>query len=101
MKGLINHDDIAKVLISEEQIKQRIAELGAELRKDFANVEGEIVHNIKQKDYQAARAAIAPAGSFDLASHALAGGIDGHGYNYPRDEQEHRYFIQVPGVLDP
>ena len=43
MKGLINHDDIAKVLISEEQIKQRIAELGAELRKDYADVEGEIV----------------------------------------------------------
>ena len=43
MKGLINHDDIAKVLLSEEQIKQRILELGAELRRDYANVEGEIV----------------------------------------------------------
>ena len=43
MKGLINHDDIAKVLISEEQIKQRIVELGAELRRDYANVEGDIV----------------------------------------------------------
>lgn len=43
MKGLINHDDIAKVLVSEEQIKQRIVELGAELRRDYANVEGDIV----------------------------------------------------------
>ena len=43
MNGRINHDDIAKVLVSEEQIKERIAELGAELRRDYANVEGEIV----------------------------------------------------------
>ena len=43
MKGLINHDDIAKVLVSEEQIKERIAELGAELRRDYADADGEIV----------------------------------------------------------
>ena len=43
MKGLINHEDIAKVLVSEEQIKTRIAELGAELRRDYAHLDGEIV----------------------------------------------------------
>lgn len=43
MSKLINHDDIAKVLFSEEEIKKRIAELGAELRKDYADVEGDIV----------------------------------------------------------
>ncbi len=43
MSKLINHDDIAKILYTEEQIKERIAALGAELRKDYADVEGEIV----------------------------------------------------------
>jgi hypoxanthine phosphoribosyltransferase len=43
LKGQINHEDIAKILVSEEQIKQRIAELGAELRRDYAELDGEIV----------------------------------------------------------
>ena len=43
MNRLINHDDIAKLLISEDEIKKRIAELGAELRRDYADADGEIV----------------------------------------------------------
>ena len=43
MSKLIHHDDIAKVLYSEEEIKKRISELGAELRKDYADADGEIV----------------------------------------------------------
>ena len=43
MNRLINHNDIAKVLLSEQEIKQRIAELGAELRRDYADADGEIV----------------------------------------------------------
>lgn len=42
------------------------------LHTHFHHVAGEIVRNIKQKDYQAARAAVASAGSFDQASHELA-----------------------------
>ena len=47
MNRLINHDDIAKILISEEEIKKRIAELGAELRRDYADADGEIVIDAK------------------------------------------------------
>ncbi len=43
LKGLINHDDIAKILVSEAEIKERIAQLGAELRRDYAHLDGEIV----------------------------------------------------------
>jgi len=43
LKNLINHDDIAKVLITDEEIQRRIGELGAELRRDYADREGDIV----------------------------------------------------------
>lgn len=42
-----------------------------ELHAQFHQVAGDIVHNIKQKDFEAARQALASAGAFDQASHAL------------------------------
>lgn len=42
-----------------------------ELHAQFHQVAGDIVHNIKQKDFEAARQALASAGTFDQASHAL------------------------------
>jgi len=42
-----------------------------ELHAQFHQVAGGIVHNIKQKDFLAARQALASAGTFDQASHAL------------------------------
>ncbi len=41
------------------------------LHAQFHQVADGIVHAIKQKDFQAARTALAPSGSFDQASHAL------------------------------
>jgi hypothetical protein len=42
-----------------------------ELHAQFHRVAGDIVHNIKQKDFMAARQSLAPAGAFDKASHEL------------------------------
>ncbi len=42
------------------------------LHAGFHQICGEIVHNIKQKDFPAARAALVPGGAFDQASHGLA-----------------------------
>ena len=42
-----------------------------ELHAQFHRVAGEIVHNIKQKDFMAARQALAADGAFDQASHEL------------------------------
>ena len=42
-----------------------------ELHAHFHQVAGGIVHNIKQKDFSAARQALAPDGTFDLASQEL------------------------------
>lgn len=42
-----------------------------ELHAQFHRVAGEIVHNIKQKDFMAARQALTAAGAFDQASHEL------------------------------
>lgn len=42
-----------------------------ELHTQFHQVAGEIVHNIKQKDFMAARQALTAAGAFDQASHEL------------------------------
>jgi len=42
-----------------------------ELHARFHQVAGSIVHHIKQKDFMAARQALAPAGDFDQASHAM------------------------------
>ena len=36
-------DDIAKVLLSEEEIRERIAELGEQLSRDYENAEGDVV----------------------------------------------------------
>lgn len=41
------------------------------LHAHFHQVAGGIVQSIKEKDFQAARAALVPLGSFDQASHAL------------------------------
>ncbi len=43
MSQLIDHDDIAKVLVTEQEVQRRIAELGEKLRKDYAGIDGEIV----------------------------------------------------------
>lgn len=42
-----------------------------ELHARFHQVAGEIVHNIKQKDFMAARQSLASGGDFDQASHAV------------------------------
>lgn len=42
-----------------------------ELHTRFHQEAGNIVHHIKQKDFMAARQALAPAGSFNQASHAM------------------------------
>jgi len=42
-----------------------------ELHAQFHQVAGSIVHNIKQKDFMAARQALASGGAFDQASHAM------------------------------
>ena len=42
-----------------------------ELHARFHQVAGDIVHNIKQKDFMAARQALAAGGAFDQASHAM------------------------------
>jgi hypothetical protein len=42
-----------------------------ELHAQFHQVAGSIVHNIKQKDFMAARQALASGGAFDHASHAM------------------------------
>lgn len=42
-----------------------------ELHARFHQVAGEIVHNIKQKDFMAARQALVSGGAFDQASHAM------------------------------
>lgn len=42
-----------------------------ELHAQFHQVAGDIVHNIKQKNFEAARQALASSGAFDQASHAL------------------------------
>ena len=43
MKGQIVQEDIAKVLLSEAQIQQRVRELGEELSRDYACCDGEVV----------------------------------------------------------
>ncbi len=42
-----------------------------ELHAHFHQVAGDIVHNIKQKDFTAARQALVAGGAFDQASHAM------------------------------
>ena len=42
-----------------------------ELHAHFHQVAGDIVHNIKQKDFMAARQALASGGAFDQASHEM------------------------------
>ncbi|MDP2030151.1 MAG: CZB domain-containing protein [Thiobacillus sp.] len=42
-----------------------------ELHARFHEVAGDIVHNIKQKDFMAARQSLASGGDFDQASHAM------------------------------
>ena len=34
------HDDIEKVLVSEEQLKAKVAELGAQISKDYERLTG-------------------------------------------------------------
>ena len=42
-----------------------------ELHAHFHRVAGDIVHHIKQRDFSAARQALAPAGTFDQAGHEM------------------------------
>lgn len=42
-----------------------------ELHAQFHRVAGDIVHNITEKNFSAARQALAPAGAFDQASHQM------------------------------
>ena len=42
-----------------------------ELHARFHHVAGDIVHHIKQKNFGAARQALAPSGDFDQASHEM------------------------------
>lgn len=59
-------DDGARRMLSSEN-HAKICELHAQ----FHHVAGSIVHDIKQKDFMAARRALVSAGSFDQASHAM------------------------------
>jgi len=43
LKGQIVREDIAKVLLSEEQIQKRVRELGEELTRDYADCDGEVI----------------------------------------------------------
>ena len=45
----------------------------SELHAGFLQVAGDIAHLIKQKNFMAAREALAPSGAFDQASHELCG----------------------------
>ncbi|WP_370514646.1 hypoxanthine phosphoribosyltransferase [Adlercreutzia sp. ZJ138] len=43
MREMQLHDDIARVLFSEEQLARRVAEIGKDITRDYAHVEGGIV----------------------------------------------------------
>jgi hypothetical protein len=59
-------DDGARRMLSSENHAKICA-----LHAQFHQVAGSIVHDIKQKDFMAARQALVSAGSFDQASHAM------------------------------
>ena len=63
--GMWLGDGAHRMLSSENHAKT------CELHAQFHQVAGGIVHDIKQKDFMAARQALASAGAFDQASHAL------------------------------
>jgi hypothetical protein len=60
-------DDEARRMLSPEDHAA-----ACQLHVQFHEIAGEIVHNIKQKDFAAAREALIPAGPFDQASYGLA-----------------------------
>ena len=58
-------DEARRMLAPEDHVK------ACELHAHFHRVAGDIVHDIKRKDFSAARQALAPAGAFDQASHEM------------------------------
>lgn len=58
-------DGARRMLSSEDHAR------ACELHAHFHRVAGDIVSNIKQKEFGAARQALAPAGPFEKASHEL------------------------------
>jgi methyl-accepting chemotaxis protein len=58
-------DEARRMLSPEDHVK------ACELHAHFHRVAGDIVHNIKQKNFSAARQALGPAGAFDQASHEM------------------------------
>lgn len=71
-----------------------------ELHAQFHQVTGDIVHNIKQKDFEAARQALASAGTFDQASHALCAFLRKvalhDGPKPPQNQNEAKTSAEVP-----
>jgi hypothetical protein len=63
--GLWLGAEARRMLSPEDHMK------ACELHAHFHRVAGDIVHNIKQRDFSAARQALAPAGVFDQASHEM------------------------------
>ncbi|MFP5409155.1 MAG: CZB domain-containing protein [Gammaproteobacteria bacterium] len=66
------------------------------LHAHFHQVAGGIVHAIKQKDFQAARAALAPSGSFDQASHALGAFLRKIAHHAPKAKSPKVQAAEVP-----
>lgn len=83
-----------RMLSSEDHAKT------CELHARFHQVAGDIVHNIKQKDFEAARQALAPAGAFDQASHALCAFLRKvalhDGPKPPQNQNETKVSAEVP-----
>ena len=44
------HDDIEKVLVSEEQLKAKVAELGAQISKDYEGKNLDLVSILKAQE---------------------------------------------------
>lgn len=60
-------DNEARRMLSPEDHAE-----ACQLHVRFHEIAGEVVQNIKLKDFAAAREALVPAGPFDQASHGLA-----------------------------
>lgn len=58
-------DEARRMLSPEDHVK------ASELHAHFHRVAADIVHDIKRKNFSAARQALAPAGAFDQASHEM------------------------------
>jgi hypothetical protein len=63
--GVWLNDGARRMLSPEDHAKT------CELHTHFHHVAGSIIHNIKHKDFAAARQSLVPGGTFDQASHAM------------------------------